>query len=182
LKRLIQHIAILFAVLSVSLTAFAQRELDKSRLNVGQTPKKTTDLNLLTFKPVKVTTGGVNLKTSYSKYYRDRLLVSNSKGAEAKVVSNPAVEVTSEKIIISNIYPNPASQYATIDYTIQRNFNEATISFYNLLGKQIGEFDLNKSSDKLRVNVSNWESGIYMYKLTVDGRKVSTKKLLVNRN
>jgi Secretion system C-terminal sorting domain len=181
LKRHIQHIIILVGVLFVSFTAFAQRELDKSRLNVGQTPRKTTDLNLLTFKPAKTTSTGVNLKTSYSKYYRDRLLTTSAISTEAKAVLSSS-EPSSEKIVISNIYPNPASQFATIDYTIQHNFSSASISFYNLLGKQIGEFELNKSTDKLRVNVSNWDSGIYMYKLTVDGRKVSTKKLLVNRN
>jgi Secretion system C-terminal sorting domain len=182
LKRHIQHIIIIVGILFISISAFAQRELGKSRLNVGQTPRKTTDLNLLTFKPSKPSITGVNLKTSYSKYYRDRLLVSNAKNSESKVVAGVSIETSSEKIVISNIYPNPASQYATIDYTVQQNFNVASISFYNLLGKQIAEYDLNKSSDKLKVNVSNWESGMYMYKLTVDGRKVSTKKLLVNRN
>ena len=180
MKKNLQHIVLLVCLLVSSFAAIAQKELDKSRLNLGQTPKKTAELSILSFKPSKPLNTPVNLKASYSKYYRDRLLLTNQKPADNKSLS--ASEPRIEKITISNIYPNPATQFATIDYTVQQNFNSASVTFYNLLGKQIGEFELSKASDKLRVNVSNWESGMYMYKLTVDGRKVSTKKLLVNRN
>jgi Secretion system C-terminal sorting domain len=180
LKIRIQHILILVAILFVSKLAFAQKEGEKSRLGIGQTPKKVSDVYALSFKPAKAAPSTINLKTSYSKYYRDRLL--SAKATEAKSVINTVQEPIIEKIAISSIYPNPATQYATIDYTVQKNFNTGSISFYNLLGKEVAEFELNKFSDKLRVNVSNWEAGIYLYQLTIDGRKVSTKKLLVNRN
>ncbi len=178
MKKNILNIVLIVCILASSFAAIAQKEQEKSRLNLGQAPKKLTETNFLLFNPAKSSNTTVNLKASYSKYYRDRLLTQ--KPVENKVVALPEPRV--EKITISSIYPNPASQYATIDYTVQYNFTTASVSFYNLLGKQIGEFELSKNSDKLRVNVSNWDSGMYMYKLTIDGRKVSTKKLLVNRN
>lgn len=87
-----------------------------------------------------------------------------------------------EKIRVSNIYPNPANDYAYIDYTVNGSFTSANVSFFNLLGKELAEYPLSKSNDKLRINTSSWESGIYMYQLIIDGRKIATKKLLVRHN
>jgi hypothetical protein len=89
---------------------------------------------------------------------------------------------SSEKITVSNIYPNPANDYASVDYVITGNVNEATMSFYNLLGHEVANYELDKFERKLKVQTANWDSGIYLYQLVVDGKKLVTKKLLVRHN
>jgi hypothetical protein len=41
------------------------------------------------------------------------------------------------------------------------------------------EFTLNKNDRKLRVNTRDMPTGLYFYQLSVDGKKVATKKMLV---
>ena len=56
------------------------------------------------------------------------------------------------------------------------------MSFYNLLGHEVANYELDKFDRKLKVQTTNWDSGIYLYQLVVDGKKVVTKKLLVRHN
>jgi Secretion system C-terminal sorting domain len=107
------------------------------------------------------------------------------KGSEKK---SPAMEAqlraeellfVNDKISVSNVYPNPASEYAEIDFTISAGLRDAKLTFYNVLGSQIQEFTLNKNERKLRVNTRDMATGLYFYQLSVDGKKVATKKMLV---
>lgn len=107
------------------------------------------------------------------------------KGGEKK---SPALEAqlkaeellfVNDKISVSNVYPNPASEYAEIDFTISPGLRDAKLTFYNVLGSQIQEFTLNKNERKLRVNTRDMATGLYFYQLSVDGKKVATKKMLV---
>ncbi|MGN7887479.1 T9SS type A sorting domain-containing protein [Dyadobacter endophyticus] len=107
------------------------------------------------------------------------------KGGEKK---SPALEAqlraeellfVNDKISVSNVYPNPASEYAEIDFTISTGLRDAKLTFYNVLGSQIQEFTLNKNERKLRVNTRDMATGLYFYQLSVDGKKVATKKMLV---
>ncbi|WP_291037118.1 T9SS type A sorting domain-containing protein [Dyadobacter sp. 50-39] len=107
------------------------------------------------------------------------------KGSEKKT---PAMEAqlraeellfVSDKISVSNVYPNPASEYAEIDFTINPGLRDARLTFYNVLGSQMQEFTLNKNERKLRINTRDMATGLYFYQLSVDGKKVATKKMLV---
>lgn len=172
--------ALFVAVLAANV-AFAQK--DESRLNIGQSPKKSVVSNSLLAKNTSLSKGiSFNSKNNYTQFYRDLLISNSSKSTEAKVVASQVQENNFEKIKVSNIYPNPANDFAYIDYTVNGNFTSANVSFFNLLGKQLAEYPLNKNSDKLRINTSSWESGIYMYQLIIDGKKIATKKLLVRHN
>ncbi|GGM82491.1 hypothetical protein GCM10010967_12710 [Dyadobacter beijingensis] len=109
----------------------------------------------------------------------------SEKGSERK---SPALEAqikaeellfVNDKISVSNVYPNPASEYAEIDFAISSGLRDAKLTFYNVLGSQIQEFTLNKADRKLRVNTRDMATGLYFYQLSVDGKKVATKKMLV---
>ncbi|GAB2777261.1 hypothetical protein GCM10027275_20340 [Rhabdobacter roseus] len=86
---------------------------------------------------------------------------------------------SSERITVSNIYPNPASEYAEVDYTLNASVRDAKIIFYNVLGSSVAEYALDRTDRKLRVNTREMPSGIYFYQLAVEGKKVATKKMLV---
>jgi hypothetical protein len=113
----------------------------------------------------------------------------NTEGLEKSVErKSPAVEAQMKaeeqlyadgQISVSNIYPNPASEYAEIDYTIAPAVRDAKLIFYNILGSQMNAFTLSKNERKLRVNTKDMPTGLYIYQLSVDGKKVATKKMLV---
>lgn len=100
--------------------------------------------------------------------------VANSEASQAgeKLFAN-------ESATISSIYPNPASTYAFIDYTLASNVREAKIILYNVLGTPISEYVLNKEDKKLRIPTFELTSGIYFYTFSVDGKSLVTRKLLV---
>lgn len=85
----------------------------------------------------------------------------------------------SDRITVSNIYPNPASEYAEVDYTMAPGLRDAKLIFYNVLGSQMNEYNLDKNDRKLRVNTSEMPTGLYFYQLSLEGKKVATKKMLV---
>ncbi|GAB3165534.1 T9SS type A sorting domain-containing protein [Telluribacter humicola] len=86
---------------------------------------------------------------------------------------------SSDRITVSNIYPNPANESAEIDYTLSSSVRDAKLIIYNVLGSPVAEFSLDKNDTKLNVNTRELPTGIYFYQLAVEGKKVATKKMLV---
>ncbi len=82
-----------------------------------------------------------------------------------------------EHVVVSNVYPNPAAESAEIDY--QLTAGDARLTLLNILGAPVAEYSLDPADRKLRIATRTMETGVYFYQLSVDGRKVATKKLLV---
>ncbi len=82
-----------------------------------------------------------------------------------------------EHIAVSNVYPNPASEGAEIDYQLTNG--DARLTLLNILGAPVAEYTLDPNDHKLHIATRSMETGVYFYQLSVDGRKVATKKLLV---
>ncbi len=198
-KNLQKYLSLLIGFALLSNVALAQVEKGKSRLDIGKKPSTTAKapLQKLTFvskqMPAEVR---LNKPLAVSKYYRNALLngtpkpiVTKSPNAEIPATNDRNISIdngdklySSDKITVSYIYPNPAHDYATIDYVISGNVNEAKMSFYSLVGPEIATYELDKSDRKLKIQTTNWESGIYLYQLILDGKKVATKKLIVAHN
>ncbi len=84
-----------------------------------------------------------------------------------------------DRIVVSNIYPNPASEAAEVDYQLLANVGEAKLILLNVLGSPVAEYELDRGSNKVRINTRDFSTGWYFYQLSLDGKKVATKKLLV---
>ena len=82
-----------------------------------------------------------------------------------------------EHLVVSNVYPNPAAESAEIDY--QLTSGDAKLTLLNILGAPVAEYSLDPTDRKLHIATRSMETGVYFYQLSVDGRKVATKKLLV---
>ncbi|CAH0997596.1 hypothetical protein EMA8858_03730 [Emticicia aquatica] len=198
-KNLQKYLSVLIGIVVLSNAAFAQVEKGRSRLDIGKKPTTAvkTPLQKMAFvsKPMPSEVK-LNKPLVVNQYFRNALLSGSSKPIISKTsnsevatnydknvgVENSDKLYSSEKITVSNIYPNPANDYATIDYNITGNVNEASMSFYNLLGHEVAAYELDKNDRKLKVQTTSWDSGIYLYQLVIDGKKVVTKKLLVRHN
>jgi hypothetical protein len=94
-----------------------------------------------------------------------------------QVVSRSTAEVTLSSSSFSQIeglkmYPNPTKNNLFIETTLNSDIN---VSIVNMLGKEV----VNTKVINNTVNVSNLTSGIYIVKITEEG-KTSTKKLIIN--
>lgn len=88
---------------------------------------------------------------------------------------------TRDKLSVSNFFPNPAQDIATIDYFIPINEKEIKIIIQNLLGSIVAEYQLDPLDLKLTVNTKEMTPGVYFYTLFINEEGVITKKLVVRR-
>ena len=196
---------ILYLIISISLAIHglnAQTVSNGSRLNMVGKKKPASSENMkfsglasgLTYKPLSLQ----NPK-ALNSFYRS-FLFSTPSASESTSVQvtevvekniekrSPAIEspvkveeqlFVNDKITVSNMYPNPASEYADLDFNITSGIRDAKVIIYNVLGSQMIELPLNKNDRKIRVNTKDMPTGLYFYQLSLDGKKVATKKMLV---
>ncbi|MFY9243254.1 MAG: T9SS type A sorting domain-containing protein [Polaribacter sp.] len=93
--------------------------------------------------------------------YFDNIYIYNSATASAD----------NNKLLGFSMYPNPANNTLTI--SAKETIQNADV--YNVLGKKVRSFSVNKSRETL--DVSNLSTGIYLVKYTVDG-VVGTAKFI----
>ncbi|MCS6820350.1 MAG: T9SS type A sorting domain-containing protein [Microscillaceae bacterium] len=84
-----------------------------------------------------------------------------------------------EKITVSRVYPNPATTIAIIDYVLHDQNINAKITISNVLGNVIQEFLLYPEQKRIKINTYEYNSGVYFYTLSLEGKAVATKKLIV---
>jgi hypothetical protein len=84
----------------------------------------------------------------------------------------------SNKNKVLNIYPNPASNYLVINNENKSN-SKQKVYIYNCLGSIVKK--INADSFNTSVNISNLSPGVYFCALFINDKKVSSKKLLINR-
>ncbi|MFN4146168.1 MAG: T9SS type A sorting domain-containing protein [Runella sp.] len=201
---LIYSLAILTSLLRWN-EATAQSEVSptKSRLNMGKKPVSGLPASIV--KPASLDRS-INLRPSVAinAYYRSVLLnTTNSSnatptaknrtnsevGAALATESRPNTEeailrsedllFSNEKIRVLNAFPNPANDYAEIQYQVMGNVGSAKIGLFNILGTNVGEYELDKNDRQLRLPTREMPTGVYFYKLLLDGKTLATKKLLI---
>lgn len=84
-----------------------------------------------------------------------------------------------------SIYPNPTVASTTIKYSLQASSNTVKADIVNLLGQVVAEVVTNDNQPageySYEVNLANQSDGIYIFRLSVNGRTVA-KRLIVSRN
>ena len=204
-KNLLNYI-LSIALIVASFGGLAQSDGNKSRLNVGKKKDpltRTIGNSRIGIMRQNGLDRGLTVKqsTAISNFYKS-LMTSSGTGAPVQITRAKAAESSApvlndgksatdeilriedrlfanDKITVSNIYPNPSTEYAEIDYSVSGSFTEAKIVIYNMLGSTVNEHELDRSERKVKISTRDMANGIYFYQLSLDGKKVATKKLLV---
>ncbi len=178
-------ISVIFLMTILASGALFAQNAPESRLNVGKDAKKaivpSSTTSIFGKMPEKL---NFNSKTEFTQFYRN-LLLKNTPESKAEVAQTRSSEVISEKIRFGNMYPNPAVNFVEIPYDALENFKDARVTVMNMVGAPLLEHPVSTAAGKtgkIKLNTSRLDSGIYMVQFVVDGKKVSTKKLLVERN
>ena len=79
---------------------------------------------------------------------------------------------------LNSIYPNPAKDLAFMRYDVSSGVN-ANLEIYDLVGKKVKSLNLTNGSNNLLFSVNEFESGIYLCNLVIDGKIIDTEKLVV---
>jgi hypothetical protein len=89
------------------------------------------------------------------------------------------VKVNPIKTHLSNVYPNPANQNASMNYYLPGSVNEARLYIYNAIGIKVKELPVSGSSGKINIDVFDLQSGIYTAALITDGKLEISKRFVV---
>jgi hypothetical protein len=89
--------------------------------------------------------------------------------------------LTLREPVMSPPQPNPAANFTSFDYHIPGNINNAVLIVRDLTGRIVMEVPVSKDQNRMQLNVSNLNNGVFLYSLFLDGKPVLTKKLIVSR-
>ena len=99
-------------------------------------------------------------------------------------ISIPGIEqAVPKEFALSQNYPNPFNPSTVINYDLPVN-GEVKLTIYNMLGQEVTKLVNAKQeagSYKVNWNAGNFASGVYIYRITVEGVKnfVQTKKMIL---
>jgi uncharacterized repeat protein (TIGR01451 family) len=96
-----------------------------------------------------------------------------------KSLTEAEIMLESTEISVSKMYPNPADEYVTFDYVLSSSVRNAKLNFYTITGTEVASYVLSKDSNKVRVNTTTWDEGLYLFNLSVDGKKVASNRIVV---
>ncbi|MFN8347910.1 MAG: T9SS type A sorting domain-containing protein [Spirosomataceae bacterium] len=188
--------------------ALAQSEASrsKSRLNIGKKPVESTATSPTFSKIPSSLDRSIKLRPSsaINAYYRSILLnpttgnssvgvinknrTNKETSAVAATETRPGLEdaaksedllFVSDKLRVLNAYPNPANEYTEIDYQLSPGVGTAKIALFNVIGNSVAEYDLDKNDRQLRIPTREMPTGVYFYRLLLEGKAIATKKLLI---
>lgn len=99
-------------------------------------------------------------------------------------VSNPNTKIDEfdyKDIKLSDVYPNPSSRIAQLDYQFNNPRVKAKITINSFIGNPIAEYELDPERRTLSINVSEFKEGIYFYTLFLNNKNIVTKKLQIKK-
>jgi hypothetical protein len=81
---------------------------------------------------------------------------------------------------IFSVYPNPFTNFATIEYSVPKKYLKAEILVYDLLGNKLLALDiLPKYSGEYRFENSFLKKGIYIFNMVIEGVIIDSKKVVI---
>lgn len=87
----------------------------------------------------------------------------------------------SERLTVSALYPNPATDKVKLDYRIYDAEARVALVMRNVLGSEVGKYRLGAESGRLTLTLDKFKAGVYFYTLVVDEKSVMTKKFVVSK-
>lgn len=87
----------------------------------------------------------------------------------------------SRAIRINDVYPNPVTEFALIDYAILDPEVDAKVIIHNVLGSIVAEYELPYLETRVKINAQEFNAGVYFYTLYLDNEGVMSRKLIVRK-
>jgi hypothetical protein len=87
----------------------------------------------------------------------------------------------SRDMTLFDVYPNPVSDFANIDYAVHNEAVDAEIMLHNILGNLVGTYTLPGLDTKAKISALELPAGVYFYTLVVNDEGVMTRKLIIRK-
>lgn len=100
--------------------------------------------------------------------------------AKAKFTSRDRGEI--DVVHMSQNVPNPFDESCVISLNIPQEAKNATIYIFDLSGKQLKSYIVDERGEtNVMLSASDYQAGMFVYSLVIDGVVVSTRKMMVVR-
>jgi hypothetical protein len=151
---------------------------DLAKVSVKLAPGEIyTDFYLEFELGIAETVGTFELVFVNAEAFRESFMVEG----RYEVTGSTKGDFLHKDIKVSEIYPNPSSRVAQLDYILLNPKVKSKITVTSFIGNPIAEYDLDPTRNSLVINVSEFQPGVYFYTLVVDNKNVVTKKLQVKK-
>jgi hypothetical protein len=87
----------------------------------------------------------------------------------------------SKEITIHDVYPNPVTDAANIDYRMHNESVKAKVVIHNVLGESVGDYEMPFFENKIKILTEELPAGVYFYTVYLDNSGVLTRKLIVRK-
>ncbi len=119
----------------------------------------------------------------FNEFYVERpVLIESSlgkRGSELTTVSETKNSTSNNNLL--NLYPNPATNFATCDYLFVKPYKSAKIVVTSITGAIIKAIELKQMSGQYEIDLQSLNAGVYFIELRADDNLISVKKLVVNK-
>lgn len=94
-----------------------------------------------------------------------------------KNTKNNKTIIHSDEVSFGNPFPNPATDFVNLEYSIDVN-ESGKIEFYNIIGEKILEKEILPTQKKTQVDLRDIPPGIYIYRINIQGIKLKDGKII----
>jgi hypothetical protein len=102
------------------------------------------------------------------------------KSLPAPRTPKPTYNELVSKLNTSSAYPNPADAYVTVSYTLLHSKVNSTMEVYDGTGRKLESRTLGEGYEGQQLlDTRKLSSGVYLYHIVQDGKKVSEGKFIV---
>ena len=108
----------------------------------------------------------------------EKIIASKGEPTVARLASESAVENSTGAFMQQNI-PNPFSDQTTISYQLPEEITSAEIIVFDLNGRLIKTYSVNKNQSQLTIRASEIGSGLFIYSLVQNGQELLSKKMII---
>ncbi|PIV58198.1 MAG: hypothetical protein COS14_10850, partial [Bacteroidetes bacterium CG02_land_8_20_14_3_00_31_25] len=70
--------------------------------------------------------------------------------------------------LLGNAYPNPTQNQITIPYSLPQGCKSGELIIYDIAGKEIQKYQVDKIFDNLLIDTTTLKKGQYLYKIFID--------------
>ncbi len=102
-------------------------------------------------------------------------IIGNKFRLSADVIVNDFISETYKKF---RLYPNPANQYITVEYSIPLNTDDAVLEIVTLKGLQKEAVWLTNGWGEKIIDLHRYTSGTYFVRLYLSDKAVENKKFI----
>jgi alpha-tubulin suppressor-like RCC1 family protein len=86
----------------------------------------------------------------------------------------------SDPQIVGNLYPNPANTACTYETELLEN-ESGMLNLFDVNGKMLGSYKLNSGYNKLDIDLTPYQSGVYIFKIYFNAELRDVKRLIISK-